>query len=87
MKVGTRVRATRQIVEDDQAPDPKAAPCMPGWVHAKEGDEGQVSFVEPLGNVSAYPDEENQNTLAVTVVFDQTKTATLVLEGEVVELD
>lgn len=84
MKIGTRVRATTQIVENDQAPNSEAKPCEPGWVHAVEGDEGKVVHVEPLKNLS--PPDFDAEGLGITVGFERTGTATLVLDGEVVEI-
>lgn len=85
MREGTRVRALTRIVENDQEPDPNAEPCRPGWVHAEEGDIGEVVHVEPLANLC--PGEDDVEGLGVTVGFERTGTATLVLDGEVEPLE
>jgi len=87
VKEGTRVRATTRIVEEDAQPNPDAGPCEPGWVHANEGDVGEVVFVEPdytvIGDDGKMEKEEGP---AVTVRFDHTETATLVFPNEVEEI-
>lgn len=88
MEIGTRVRAIKQIVENDTKPDPNAKPCTSGWVHAEPGDEGRIVHSEPWGNLRTRGCSklEIDNQLAYTVGFERTGTATLVVPGEVVEI-
>lgn len=89
LEEGTRVRATKRIVESDVEPDPEAEPCYPGWVHAEEGDEGEVAFVDPVTFVrdGETGEVDRLDKPSITVRFDQSGTATLVLDGEVEAID
>jgi len=78
LEIGTRVIATRRIVEEDVPPDELAEPYDPGWVHAEKGDPGEVVGIDPV--IGGAEEVE----IAVTVRFDKSGTATLVFREEVV---
>lgn len=69
--VGQRVRATRDIVDDDPyaAPTQDARPCTPGWVYAHKDEEGEIVHWH--------------EGVLPTVMFDRSRTATIVLDWEI----
>jgi hypothetical protein len=73
LRKGTRVRATRRIVENDTEPDKTASPCEGGWVHALPGDVGTVEDETVTVDGLEFP----------TVRFDRTRTATAVFLYEI----
>jgi hypothetical protein len=69
-KVGDKVRAKQTVTEDGHGiGDESAVFPQPQYIHAREGELGEVVHVEP----SALP----------TVMFERTKTATIVRSDEV----
>ena len=77
IEVGTRVRALHTITEDGSEPDAAAKPCDPGFVHAREGDEGEVVGIRK-GLVIGEPEEAT-----LDVVFDRTGIVMTVIAMEV----
>ena len=72
IEVGARVRAKHTITEDGSDPDPNAELMGPGYVHAEEGEEGVVVYIEMQGD-----------DVVLTVRFDRTGTACVVGDIEV----
>ena len=81
IEVGTRVRALHTLTEDGSDPDPEAKPFESGFVHAREGDEGEVLDITQ-GLVLGHPEETT-----LDVVFDRTgiRFTLLAVEVEPVE--
>lgn len=69
LKVGGRVRASKQITEGGAIANPDATFPQPGYIHAERGDIGTIEHVESDG--------------AYMVRFDHTGTSTVVLSYEI----
>lgn len=84
IEVGTRVRALKLITDDGGPEDPEAEPAGPGWVHARPGDEGVVTWVGPVKFLDFEEGtfEEDEALVGITVHFDKSETSCTVMAFE-----
>ena len=78
IKVGTRVRVLHTITDDGGPPDESAEAVGPGYIHAREGEEGVVIHIE-----NALTPEGPTDEAAINVEFDRTGTVSMVLAEEI----